>query len=191
MLSRLTADGENEVLGCVFVLSLPKPPKRSAPTSTKSLWMGFTTPARPPEDATMISDFDDFCLWTYTIVDDLWARLAPLFKRPGPEPLCSDSELLTLAVVGECRGWDLETELLSLPEPLARQPRLVADQSARLSELAQRPISQSVVVSRHTQLTSFNCAVIRVSPYIHDFERLKITGPPARPNPDSRTPGQG
>jgi hypothetical protein len=61
----------------------------------------------------MISDFDDFCLWTYAIVDDLWATLAPLFKRPGPEPLCSDSELLTLALVGECRGWDLETELLS------------------------------------------------------------------------------
>jgi Transposase DDE domain len=61
----------------------------------------------------MISDFDDFCLWTYSIVDDLWVGLAPLFKRPGPEPLCSDSELLTLAVVGECRGWDLETELLS------------------------------------------------------------------------------
>ena len=61
----------------------------------------------------MISDFADFCLWTYTIVDDLWVDLAPWFTRPGPEPLCSDSELLTLAVVGECRGWDLETELLS------------------------------------------------------------------------------
>ena len=61
----------------------------------------------------MIRDFDDFCLWTYTIVDDLWVRLAPFFKRPGPDPLCSDSELLTMALVGECRGWDLETELLS------------------------------------------------------------------------------
>jgi transposase len=61
----------------------------------------------------MISDFADFCLWTYTIVDDIWVGLAPWFKRPGPAPLCSDSELLTLAIVGECRGWDLETELLS------------------------------------------------------------------------------
>jgi hypothetical protein len=60
----------------------------------------------------MISDFADFCLWTYTIVDDLWVGLAPWFTRPGPEPRCSDSELLTLALVGECRGWDLETELL-------------------------------------------------------------------------------
>lgn len=60
----------------------------------------------------MIADFDDFCLWTYVVVDELWQRLAPLFRRPGPAPACSDSELLTLALVGECRGWDVETELL-------------------------------------------------------------------------------
>ena len=52
----------------------------------------------------MIRDFDDFCLWTSTIVDDIGVRLAPMFKRPGPNPICSDSELLTLALVGECRG---------------------------------------------------------------------------------------
>jgi hypothetical protein len=61
----------------------------------------------------MISDFADFCLWTYVVVDDIWVRMAPFFRRPGPAPICSDSELLTLAVVGECRGWDLETDLLS------------------------------------------------------------------------------
>ena len=61
----------------------------------------------------MITDFDDFCLWAYTMVDDLWLQIATLFKRPGPAPLCSDSELLTMAIVGECRGWDLETEMLS------------------------------------------------------------------------------
>jgi hypothetical protein len=62
----------------------------------------------------MITDFDDFCLWTFVIVDDIWQQLAPLFRRPGPAPTsCSDSELLTLALVGECRGWDLETTLLS------------------------------------------------------------------------------
>jgi Transposase DDE domain len=60
----------------------------------------------------MIRDFDDFCLWTYVVVDELWQRLAPLFRRPGPSPVCSDSEVLTLALVGECRGWDVETELL-------------------------------------------------------------------------------
>jgi hypothetical protein len=61
----------------------------------------------------MIEDFDDFCLYMYVIVDDTWQKVAPLFKRPGPEPACSDSELLTMALVGECRGWDLETDLLS------------------------------------------------------------------------------
>ncbi|MCL4544121.1 MAG: IS982 family transposase [Chloroflexi bacterium] len=61
----------------------------------------------------MIDNFDDFCLWTYVVVDELWQRIAPLFRRPGPAPECSDSELLTLALVGECRGWDLETALLS------------------------------------------------------------------------------
>jgi len=60
----------------------------------------------------MIDTFDDFCLWTYVVVDELWQRLGPLVRRPGPAPACSDSELLTLAIVGECRGWDVETELL-------------------------------------------------------------------------------
>lgn len=61
----------------------------------------------------MIEDFDDFCLWMYVLVDDLWQEIAPLFKRPGPQAACSDSELLTLALVGECRGWDVETDMLS------------------------------------------------------------------------------
>jgi len=61
----------------------------------------------------MIDDFDDFCLWTYVVVDEVWRGFAPWLGRPGPAPDCSDSELLTLALVGECRGWDLETELLS------------------------------------------------------------------------------
>jgi len=61
----------------------------------------------------MIDDFDDFCLWTYVVIDDLLARLRPWLRRPGPAPDCSDSELLTLAIAGECRGWDVETELLA------------------------------------------------------------------------------
>jgi transposase len=61
----------------------------------------------------MIDNFDDFCLWTYVVVDEVWQRIAPLFRRPGPVPDCSDSELLTLVLVGECRGWAMETELLS------------------------------------------------------------------------------
>jgi hypothetical protein len=61
----------------------------------------------------MINEFDDFCTWMYVIVDDIWRMIGPLFRRPGPEPECSDSELLTLSLVGESRGWDVETEMLS------------------------------------------------------------------------------
>jgi hypothetical protein len=59
----------------------------------------------------MIEDFDDFCLWMYVIVDDLWREIAPLFKRPGPPAECSDSELLTMVLVGECRGGNGETDM--------------------------------------------------------------------------------
>jgi len=61
----------------------------------------------------MINTFDDFCLYTYVIVDDLWAQIAPQLSKPGPAPECSDSEVITMILVGECRGWDLETDLLS------------------------------------------------------------------------------
>ena len=61
----------------------------------------------------MINDFEDFCTWMYLIVDDIFEQIEPLFKRPGPKPECSDSELITMAIVGECRGWDVETEMLS------------------------------------------------------------------------------
>ncbi|MFO7664836.1 MAG: IS982 family transposase [Chloroflexota bacterium] len=61
----------------------------------------------------MINTFDDFCLWMYVTVDDMWQTISAYFSRPGPQPLCSDSELLTMVLVGECRGWDVETEMLS------------------------------------------------------------------------------
>jgi hypothetical protein len=61
----------------------------------------------------MINDFNDFCTWMYVMVDDIWLKIAPFFKRPGPAPECPDSELLAMALIGECRGWDLETEMLS------------------------------------------------------------------------------
>lgn len=62
----------------------------------------------------MITDFEDFCLWMYVMIDELWQQLPPTYKRhSGPAPRCSESELLTLALVGECRGWTTETTLLS------------------------------------------------------------------------------
>jgi hypothetical protein len=32
---------------------------------------------------------------------------------PGPAPVCSDSEVITRAIVADCRGWDQETDLIS------------------------------------------------------------------------------
>jgi len=61
----------------------------------------------------MIANFDDFVTGMYCIIDEVWQRIAPWFTRPGPSPVCSDSEVITMAIVGECRGWDQETELIS------------------------------------------------------------------------------
>ncbi len=61
----------------------------------------------------MIADFDDFVTAMYCIIDEMWQQIAPLFSRPGPAPRGSDSEVITMAIVGECRGWDQETELIS------------------------------------------------------------------------------
>jgi len=61
----------------------------------------------------IIENFADFCLACYVIVDDICHQIRPLLRRPGPEPHCSDSELITIVLVGECKGWDLETDLLS------------------------------------------------------------------------------
>ena len=59
----------------------------------------------------MIHEFEDFCLSAYVIIDDIWQGISKSIHRTGPEPLCSDSELITIALVSECRGWDTETEL--------------------------------------------------------------------------------
>jgi hypothetical protein len=61
----------------------------------------------------MIADFTDFCTWVYCLVDDFVRPLAPLLGRTGPEPACSDAEVIAMAVIGECRGWHRETELLA------------------------------------------------------------------------------
>lgn len=61
----------------------------------------------------MIADFEDFSLLIYLTVDDIWQEIGQLFSRPGPDPECSDSELIAMAIIGECRGWHQETELIS------------------------------------------------------------------------------
>jgi hypothetical protein len=57
--------------------------------------------------------FEDLSLWVYCLVDELWTRIAPQCQRTGPDPVCADPELVTMALVGEVKGWDQETELLS------------------------------------------------------------------------------
>ena len=61
----------------------------------------------------MITDFEEFCTWVFVIVDDTLKQIEPLLKRPGPKPKCKDSELIAMCLIGECRGWHMETELLS------------------------------------------------------------------------------
>ena len=61
----------------------------------------------------MITDFSDFCLYVYVIVDDIMQELEWVLRRPGPAPVFSDSELIAICLIGECKGWDIETELLS------------------------------------------------------------------------------
>ena len=60
----------------------------------------------------MITQFEDYCLWMYVVIDELWPRVAGRYRRPGPPPECSDSELVTMALVGESRGWDAETDMV-------------------------------------------------------------------------------
>jgi hypothetical protein len=60
----------------------------------------------------MIAQFEELCLWMYVVVDELWPLVARRYRRPGPAPACSDSELVTMVLVGECRGWDEETDLV-------------------------------------------------------------------------------
>lgn len=63
--------------------------------------------------AATAAEFADFCLGMYVLVDELGDRVGAWYRRPGPAPACSDSELLTMVLVGECRGWDLETEAVA------------------------------------------------------------------------------
>ncbi len=75
---------------------------------------GVPTTITAREDAMIIQDFDDFSLWVYYIVDDMCQQLHRLLQRPGPAPTtASDSELIAMAIIGECRGHDMETEMLS------------------------------------------------------------------------------
>ena len=80
----------------------------------RSVWYEYGELRLPQtEDSRMITDFTDFCTWIYVLVSDLYAPLAPHFARPGPAPVCSDAELLTISLVRECCGWDQETDVIA------------------------------------------------------------------------------
>lgn len=57
----------------------------------------------------MIADFEDFCLMMYVAIDDQYRALPACVKPRGEAPRCSDSELLTMLLVGACMGWHEET----------------------------------------------------------------------------------
>ncbi len=61
----------------------------------------------------IVTDFADFCLVMYILIDDLWDALPADLKPRGPQSDCSNSELLTMVLVEECMGWDEETEAIS------------------------------------------------------------------------------
>jgi len=86
----------------------------------------------------MMAEFEDFCLWVYVVVDELWARLPPANKPTrGPAAGCSASELITMALVGECRGWTQETALLRCWQEYRRRRDLaLAINALRQSVLA-------------------------------------------------------
>jgi hypothetical protein len=61
----------------------------------------------------MLAAFDDCCLWAYVVVDEAYARLPAAYELGrGPLPGCSDSALIAMGLVGECRGWQRETDLV-------------------------------------------------------------------------------
>lgn len=49
----------------------------------------------------------------FVVVGDIWKPIAPLFKWRGPKPEGTDSKWMAMSLIGECRGWRMETELLS------------------------------------------------------------------------------
>jgi hypothetical protein len=57
--------------------------------------------------------FEDLSLWIYCLVDEVWTQIGPRCRRPGPPPRCSDAEVVSMALIGEVKGWDQETVLLS------------------------------------------------------------------------------
>jgi len=61
----------------------------------------------------MIPNFAELCLMVFVTIDDHYRALPADLKPRGEQAMCSDSELLTMLVVGEGMGWHRETEHVS------------------------------------------------------------------------------
>lgn len=75
----------------------------------------------------MITSFADLCTLVFVLVDALSRQVvAPHDHRPGPRPACTDSEVVTLTLVAELLGKDIEATFLAWVREhhLARFPRL-------------------------------------------------------------------
>ena len=83
----------------------------------------------------MINDFNDFCTWMYVVVDDIWLKIAPFFKRPGPAPECPDKgDAYTAAEVDGCR----QPHLVVHSAPQERQLRALVQASQHTEADRQR-----------------------------------------------------
>jgi hypothetical protein len=47
--------------------------------------------------------FDDFCIWMFVLIVNIWQVSGPLYRQPDPPSAFLDSEFLTLVIVGECQ----------------------------------------------------------------------------------------
>lgn len=65
---------------------------------------------------TVIGTLEDLFTACYTIIDDLYRQIVPkeVTTRPGPKPFLSDAEVITISVVGELFGMDVEARWYSL-----------------------------------------------------------------------------
>ena len=62
----------------------------------------------------MITSFADLCTIVFVLVDDLYQQVvAPHDHRPGPRSAFTDSEVITVTLVAELLGKDIETTFLA------------------------------------------------------------------------------
>lgn len=61
----------------------------------------------------MLREWEDLRTGRSVLISALCIALDPVLVRPGPAPVCTDAELITMAIVGDCGGGDQDTLVLS------------------------------------------------------------------------------